>query len=185
MLKSETFVNFVFKPILYGVIRDPLFDYSDKEKKEEKDRLIQDYDSIVRESALLTTTGGILLGFLLSISINTPDDFSLINKITLLVALYSITIAVSLFVMHVIYHHIQYPYRDLEKFKERSHKFIIFGLIPAGITLYLALEIALSLTVGGVIAFGLAAIPFLLVYILFKRKNNNNDDNNNSFLMLN
>ncbi|MDQ3853535.1 MAG: DUF6328 family protein [Thermoproteota archaeon] len=152
------------------MIKDAMFDYSDKEKKEEKDRLIRDYDTIVRESALLTTSGGILFGFLLSISINIPESFSLTNRISLLVALYSITIAISLFVMPVVYHHVQYPYRDLEKFKERSHKFMIFGLIPAGVTLYLALEIALSFTVGREIAFGLAAIPFLLVYILFKKR---------------
>lgn len=143
-----------------------MFDYSDKEK----DRLIRDYDTVVRESALLTTFGGILFGFLLNISINNPEDFSLINKITLLIALYSITIAISLFVMPVVYHHVQYPYKDLEKFKERSHRFMMFGLIPAGVTLYLALEIALSLTVGGAIAFGLAAVPFLLVYVLFKKR---------------
>lgn len=145
---------------------------SDKDKVHEKeeDRLILGYDTIVRESALLTTTGGILFGFLLQISISAPEGFSSINKITLLIALYSITIAISLFVMPVIYHHIQYPYRDLEKFKERSHRFMMFGLIPAGVTLYLALEIALSFTVGREIAFGLAAIPFLLVYILFKKR---------------
>jgi hypothetical protein len=141
-----------------------------KEKENEKDGLILGYDTIVRESALLTTTGGILFGFLLDISINSQESFSLINRITLLVALYSITIAISLFVMPVIYHHMQYPYRDLEKFKERSHKFMIFGLIPAGVTLYLALEIALSFTVGREVAFGLAAIPFLLVYLLFKKR---------------
>jgi len=145
---------------------------SDKEKEKEKDedRLILGYDTIVRESALLTTTGGILFGFLLDISINPPESFSPINKITLLIALYSITMAISLFVMPVIYHHLQYPYRDLEKFKERSHRFMMFGLIPAGVTLYLSLEIALSFTVGREIAFGLAAIPFLLVYILFKKR---------------
>ncbi len=143
---------------------------NEKEKEKEEDRLIRGYDTIVRESALLTTTGGILFGFLLDISINAPEGFSAINKITLLVALYSITIAISLFVMPVIYHHLQYPYRDLEKFKERSHRFMMFGLIPAGLTLYLALEIALSFTVGREIAFGLAAIPFLLVYVLFKKR---------------
>jgi Family of unknown function (DUF6328) len=143
---------------------------NDKEKQKEEDRLILGYDTIVRESALLTTTGGILFGFLLDISINTSEGFSSLNKITLLVALYSITIAISLFVMPVIYHHLQYPYRDLGKFKERSHRFMMFGLIPAGLTLYLALEIALSFTVGREIAFGLAAIPFLLVYVLFKKR---------------
>jgi hypothetical protein len=72
--------------------------------------------------------------------------------------------------MPVIYHHLQYPYRDLEKFKERSHKFMIFSLIPAGVTLYLALEIALSFTVSKEVAFGLAAISFLFVYLLFKKR---------------
>jgi Family of unknown function (DUF6328) len=148
-----------------------LFDsYKEKEKVKEEDRLIVGYDTIVRESALLTTTGGILFGFLLDISINPPESFSTTNRITLLVALYSITIAISLFVMPVIYHHLQYPYRDLGKFKERSHRFMMFGLIPAGLTLYLALEIALSFTVGREIAFGLAAIPFCLVYVLFKKR---------------
>ena len=145
-------------------------DYSEKEKREGRDRLIFDYDTIVKESSLLTTAGGILFGFLLSISINAPEGFSLINRITLLIALYSITIAVSLFVMPVIYHHLQYPSKNLEKYKERSHKFIIFGLIPAGVTLYLALEIALSFTVSREVSFGLAAIPFLLVYILFRKR---------------
>jgi hypothetical protein len=145
-------------------------DDSEKEKREGRDRLIQDYDTIVKESSLLTTAGGILFGFLLSISINAPEDFSLINRITLLIALYSITIAVSLFVMPVIYHHLQYPSKNLEKFKERSHKFMIFGLIPAGVTFYLALEIASSFTVRIEIAFGLAAVPFLLVYILFRKR---------------
>ena len=145
-------------------------DYSDKENEEERDRLVRDYDTIVRESALLTTSGGILFGFLLSISINTPENFTLVDKISLLLALYSITIAISLFVMPVVYHHMQYPYKDLEKFKDRSHRFMMFGLIPAGITLYLALEIALSFTVGQVIAFVLAALPFILVYCLFRKR---------------
>ena len=62
------------------------------------------------------------------------------------------------------------PYRDLEKLKDRSHRFMMYGLIPAGVTLYLALEIALSFTMGRGTVFGLAAIPFLLVYILFKKR---------------
>gem|GEM_PF-3952320 len=45
---------------------------------------------------------------------------------------------------------------------------MMFGLILAGVTLYLALEIALSFTVGGGIAFGLAAIPFLLCLHIFQ-----------------
>ena len=47
---------------------------------------------------------------------------------------------------------------------------MIFGLIPDGRTLYLASEIAFSFTVIREIAIGLATIPFLLVYILFKKR---------------
>jgi hypothetical protein len=142
-----------------------------REKEREEDSLIQDYDTILKESALLTTFAGILFGFLLDISINAPqDEFAFIDRIILLVALFSITISISLFVMPVVYHHVQYPYRDLEKFKVRSHRFIMFGLIPAGFTLYLGLELALSSLIERFTAFILAAIPFLLVYIFFKMR---------------
>jgi hypothetical protein len=111
-----------------------------------------------------------LFGFLLEISINTPEDFALGDKIILLLSLFSITIAASLFVMPVIYHHLQYPYKDLDKFKIRSHRFIVFGLIPAGITLFLGLELALSSILDRFPAFILAAVPFVLVYILFRMR---------------
>ena len=78
------------------------------------------------------------IGFLLlNISINTPQGFATDGSIILLVALYSISFAVSFFAMPVIYHHLQYPYRDLEKFKSSSfHEiwhssggvYIVFGI---------------------------------------------------------
>ena len=46
----------------------------------------------------------------------------------------------------------------------------MFGLIPAGITLYLGLELALSSILDRFSAFILAAIPFALVYILFRMR---------------
>lgn len=70
--------------------------------------------------------------------------------------------------MPVIYHHVQYPYRDIEKFKNRSHRFIMFGLIPAGITLYLELAIALSSVMEVPFAFALSTAPFVLVYVFFR-----------------
>ena len=55
-----------------------LFDNNnDDTTKRKEDRLIKDYDTILRESSLLTTFAGMLLGFLLEISINTPDDCAL------------------------------------------------------------------------------------------------------------
>jgi hypothetical protein len=137
--------------------------------EDDPDNLLRDYDSVVRESALLTTFSGILFGFLLEISVRPPDEFSLVDNITLLVAITSITIAISLFVMPVFYHHLQYPYKDLNKFKKRAHKFLMFGFIPSGLTLYLCLELALS-SLANEFAFAIAAIPFVFIYILFQKR---------------
>lgn len=65
----------------------------DDNLSDKDDRLIQRYDTILKESALLTTFSGILFGFLLNISVNTPRNFSLIDIIVTIIALYSITIA--------------------------------------------------------------------------------------------
>jgi hypothetical protein len=123
------------------------------------------YDTILKESAALTTFSGILFGFFLNISINPPITFSYLNKILLLITLYTITTAAALFVMPIIYHHIQYPYGDFEKFRKRSHRFILYGLIPVGITLIIALLINQSLSII------LSLIPFILITVLYlKRK---------------
>jgi hypothetical protein len=132
------------------------------------DRLVEDYGTLLRESAVLTAFAGIIFGFLFNVATDVPQSFSPINTVVLLVALFSITVAVSLFVMPVVYHHLQYPYQDIEKFKSRSHRFIIFGLFPAGLTLYLGLEIALTSVMAEPFAFVLASVPFVLVYILFR-----------------
>ncbi|MGA9298154.1 MAG: DUF6328 family protein [Nitrososphaeraceae archaeon] len=151
-------------------MRGNMDDVNGNEKRKE-DRLVRDYDTVLRESALLTTFAGILFGFLLNISINAVrNELEYDDRIALVVALFSITIAISLFVMPVIYHHIQYPYGDFEKFKRRSHRFVIFGLIPAGFTLYLGLELALSSVTEAILAYILAAIPFFLVYIFFRMR---------------
>ena len=129
------------------------------------------YDTILKESAALVTFSGILFGFILNISINPPDNFSYIDKILLLITLYAITIAACLFVMPIIYHHIQYPYHDFEKFRKRSHRFILYGLIPVGITLIITLGISSSLLINKSIFIPLSLIPFILIIVLYlKRK---------------
>lgn len=143
-------------------------DTSDNSK--EGDKLVKDYDAILKESALLTTFSGILFGFLLNISVNTPTHFVEIDIIVLFIALYSITIAASLFIMPVIYHHVQYPYGSLSKFKTRSHRFILFGFIPAGLTLYLGIVLAFHSKVEIIEAFIFASFPFILVYFLFRAR---------------
>ncbi|HEU4468837.1 MAG TPA: DUF6328 family protein [Nitrososphaeraceae archaeon] len=142
----------------------------DDDTNETDDKLVQRYDTILKESALLSTFAGILFGFLLNMAINVPDHFEFIDKVTLIVALYSTTVAASLFVMPVVYHHLQYPYGSLDKFKSRSHRFIILGLIPAGLTLYLGLQLAIHSLLGSIESFLLASLPFILVYFLFRAR---------------
>lgn len=147
-------------------------------KVEMNDDLDNNLGTILRESTLLTTVSGFLFGFLLNISINTPKGFGAGDSIILLIALFSITFAISLFVMPVIYHHFQYPYRGLAKFRERSHKFIMYGIIPAAFTLYLGLVLGLDLGLKlgfplldtDFIAFLLAIIPFIFTFIVYKKR---------------
>ena len=91
---------------------------NDKEnqEKEVKDDIVKDYDSVVREGVLYSVSG-IIFGFLLNISINSPTGFTTKDSLILMIFLYSITFAVSFFVMPVVYHHLQYPYRILTSSK--------------------------------------------------------------------
>jgi len=134
-----------------------------------KDRLSRDYDTVLKESAVLTTFGGVLFGFLLNISIRGANQLSYLERIILVLALFSITIAVSLFVMPVIYHHVQFPYSDVDKFKKRAHRFILFGFIPTIVTLYLGMILAFSPLID-VMAYFVAGLPFVFVYILYRMR---------------
>lgn len=137
------------------------------EEDSSKDKLLRDYDTVLKESTLLTTFGGILFGFLLNISIRSANQLIFPEKIILVLALFSITIAVSLFVMPVIYHHLQFPYSDLDKFKRRAHRFILFGLYPTFLTLYLGMTLALSPLIEK-LAYFVAILPFAFVYVLYR-----------------
>jgi hypothetical protein len=133
------------------------------------DSLLKDYDSILKEAALLTTFTGILFGFLLNISVTSSSTLNLLEQVVLATALFSITIAASLFVMPVVYHHIQFPYNDLAKFKARAHRFIIFGSIPTAVTLFLGIVLAFFPIIG-IYTFIIAPLPFLLVSVLYKMR---------------
>lgn len=137
----------------------------------------ENYDSILRESAVLTTISGFLFGFLLNISINSPSYFSSEDSIVLMLALFTVTFATCFFFMPVFYHHIQFPYKNVEKFKLRSHRFIVFGIVPLLITLYFGLLLGLrfGLRLGEASAieyldYVSSAIPFVSVYLFYKNR---------------
>ena len=136
----------------------------------------KDYDTILKESAVLTTVSGFLFAFLLNISINRPSDFSFEDGIILMIALFTITFATSFLSMPVFYHHLQYPYKNIEKFKLRSHRFIVFGTAPLFITLYLGLllglkfglQLAFDSPAVELWAYFLSMVPFVTVYVFYR-----------------
>ena len=141
--------------------------------------LIKDYNAILRESTLLTTVSGFIFGFIFNATINTPKNFTPIDSIILMLALFTSTCSICIFVMPVVYHNIEYPYSDLEKFKKRSHNFVIYGLVPGAVTLYLGLLLGLRLGVklgvpssSGIdyLSIILAFVPFGIAYLAFKER---------------
>lgn len=152
-------------------------DKKENQREEVKDDIVKDYDSVVREGSVLSSVSGIIFGFLLNISINSPSGFTTEDSLILMISLYSITFAISFFVMPIIYHHVQYPYKDIDKFKIRAHQFIKFGMIPGAITMYLGLVLGLKFGLHNGIgpfyehfSYILAIVPFVLVYIFFRKR---------------
>jgi hypothetical protein len=150
-----------------------------EDDQKNEDKLIKDYNAILRESTLLTTVSGFIFGFIFNATINTPKNFTPIDSIILMLALFTSTCSICIFVMPVVYHNIEYPYSDLEKFKKRSHNFVLYGLVPGAITLYLGLLLGLRLGVklGAPSASGidylsiiLAFVPFGIAYLAFKER---------------
>ena len=142
---------------------------AEKDEDVRRDKMTPDYGGVLRECAILTTFSVVLFGFLLNISINSPISFDLVDKIILLIALFSITVSTVFFIMPVIYHHLEYPYLDFDKFKQRAHRFTLFGLIPAMITLFLGLQLATRSVIGNfIVSFLLGMIPFVFIYVFYR-----------------
>jgi predicted membrane channel-forming protein YqfA (hemolysin III family) len=131
----------------------------------ERDQIIESYRDILTELRLLTTVSALMFGFLLTTQSLAEGG---VQEWLYGVALVLIASATAVFVMPVVYHRVQYPYHNWEKFQVRSHFFILCGtpLLAAGGYLGMALALwprweAASLAV--------AALPLLvatLVYLL-------------------
>jgi drug/metabolite transporter (DMT)-like permease len=138
--------------------------------------IAKDYDTILKESAVLTTVSGFLFAFLLNISVNRPSEFSFEDGIILMIALFTITFATSFLSMPVFYHHLQFPYRDIDRFRRRSHRFMMFGTVPLFVTLYLGLLLGLKFGLHQAFesepieywAYIFAAIPFISIYVFYR-----------------
>jgi hypothetical protein len=92
---------------------------------------------------------------------------SFANLFTLIAAIFSATVAINLFIMPSIFYHLPSRLINLEIYERSSQKFILFGMIAVSITLYLCLEVSLSTLMSIETAFGVATVPFALVYSMF------------------
>ena len=119
-----------------------------------EDGLVENYRTILNELALLTTVSVLLFGFLLSSAGSFADSW--LEEALYSFAIVMVATATLVFVLPVAYHHLQFPYRDFEKFQERTHSWMIIGLPLLAGGLYLSLSLAIwsllhewALLVGG------------------------------------
>jgi hypothetical protein len=170
-----TFVKFdlymvhlrIWLEMLY--MSDPEDGANSKEEQdiETKRKMSQAPGAIMRQSRLLASLSGVTIGFLLSISVSSPSNLSFANYFSLVIAIFSATIAANLFILPSVFYHIPPRWINLEIFENASQRFILFGIIALSITFYLCLEVSFSSLLGIETAFGVAAIPFVLAYSIF------------------
>jgi hypothetical protein len=130
----------------------------------DRDTIIGDYRALLSELALLTTISVLLFGFLLTVAIG--ESLTLAEEWLLLLSLVSVASATLIFAMPVVYHRIQFPYQNWEKFQRRSHGFITIGfpVFVAGFFMSLSLAIWDQL---GPPALAVAAVPLAIALLLF------------------
>ena len=100
---------------------------------------------------------------------NPPSYFHFSDSIILLAALYAMTVATVMFVMPVIYHLIHYRQFDVEKFLLKIKKYTLIGIFCIMVAMYLGLGLALDSKLQMEIAYGLASLPFIFIFIRFSR----------------
>jgi hypothetical protein len=130
------------------------------------------YDRVgasLRWSQILGAASSIFFGFLLNIAVNPPSYFHFSDSIILLAALYAMTVATVMFVMPVVYHLIHYRQFDIEKFLLKIKKYTLIGIFCVMVAMYLGLGLALDSKLQIEIAYSLASLPFIFIFIRFSR----------------
>ncbi len=123
---------------------------------------------ILAEVRHFTAVSGILFGFLLTVSIAyTAQVPWIVPRVLLLLALVCTGSATLIFILPPLYHHLRFPMDEKQtlQFLWRSHKFILWGLVPlyAGVyfSVFLALYNVIGASAAAVIATAMVIIPFV------------------------
>jgi len=130
------------------------------------------YDRVgasLRWSQILAAASSIFFGFVLKIAVNPPSYFQLFDNLVLLAALYAVTTATAMFIMPVVHHMLHYHKFDVEKYLLATKRYTLIGIICVMLAMYLGLGLSLNSKVPTEIAYGLALLPFMIIFIRFYR----------------
>ncbi|MGZ4891300.1 MAG: DUF6328 family protein [Halobacteriota archaeon] len=151
---------------------------ADGESKDERLRQIQriigeehiNVSDVIAEVRPFTTVAGILFGFLLTVSIAYLDSIpTLVQRILLVLALVCTAVATLIFVLPPLYHHLRFPMdrKQSLQFYWRSHKFIVWGIVPLYAGIYFSVLLALSRLMG-IYALVLATIIVIVPFVAYE-----------------
>ena len=122
---------------------------------------------VLAEARLFTTVSGILFGFLLTASVaDTSQLPGVIQRILLLLALVCTASATLMFILPPLYHHLRFPMDQKQRaqFFWRSHKFLVWGIVPLYAGVYFSVFLALYSLIGAyavILATGILVVPFI------------------------
>jgi hypothetical protein len=118
-------------------------------------------------SIVLIAASSIFFGFLLNIAVNPPSYFHFSDSIILLAALYAVTAATVMFVMPVIHHSTHYHQLDVERFLLTTKGYAMLGIFCIMVAMYLGIGLALNSKLPIQIAYVLASLPFIFIFLRF------------------
>jgi Family of unknown function (DUF6328) len=116
---------------------------------------------------VLIPASSIFFGFLLHISVNPPSYFHFSESIILLTALYAVAVATVMFVMPVIYHSTHYRQLDVERFLLTTKGYAMLGIFCLMVAMYLGLGLAMNSKLPILMAYALASLPFIFIFLRF------------------
>ncbi len=126
-----------------------------------------DVGDVIAEIRQFTTVAGVLFGFLLTVSVAYLNLLpALTQRVLLVLALACTATATLIFVLPPLYHHMRFPMDNKQtlQFYWRSHKFIVWGIVPLYVGVYFSIILALYSIMGFyalILATAVVIVPFI------------------------
>ena len=122
---------------------------------------------VLAEVRVFTAVSGILFGFLLTASIAYTSQIpGIIQRTLLLLALVCTATATLIFILPPLCHHLRFPMdrKQTVQFLWRSHKFILWGIVPLYVGVYFSVFLSLYSLIGAysvILATAILIVPFI------------------------